>query len=179
MIGIPYFCRLFGYEYAIDIPEARRLELPPTADDGIGFRRGDTGDIPALAALQDLAQRTADVAMPHPTARWRWLLQHESSSTWVAERDGVIVASARIRAGDDVLVAEAAAADARAADQLLRSLVSKHGNELTIIHRPGTATGEAWECRLADPKPGAEQYYVRLFGRHYRMPVTETGVGPV
>ena len=212
MIGIPYFYRLFGYEYAIDMPAARKLADPPVA--GHGFRRAAADDIPVLTALQDAAQRTADVAMPHPAARWRWLLQHESSSTWVVERDGVVVASARVRAADDdVLVAEAAAVDARAADQLLSCLVDSFGEEMAIVHRPGTVTGSAWEDRLAGPRPQAEQYYVRLpapellldllrplmyqrlvaagvdrvgkdvvistFGRHYRMPVTATGLGPV
>ncbi len=34
MIGIPYFYRLFGYEYAIDIPSAHPLAVPPAASAG-------------------------------------------------------------------------------------------------------------------------------------------------
>ena len=116
MIGIPYFYRLFGYEYAIDIPRARALrESPPGAvarEPGSVLREATTADIPALVALQEAAQAPYDVAMPHPAERWRWLLAHEGSTTRVLERDGVVVASARTGPPDDgLLVAEAAAVD--------------------------------------------------------------------
>ena len=163
MIGIPYFYRLFGYEYAIDMPPARQLvDVPAVVDSPFALRRARPDDIPALAALQDTAQRRADVAMPHPPARWRWLLEHEASSTWLLERDGLPVASARTRAPDDgVLVAEATAVDERGADELLLALVRECGPDLTIVDRPGT-TSSAWSARLAPADGEARQYYVRL-----------------
>lgn len=217
MIGIAYFYRLFGYEYAIDIPRARQLADPPDdvrSDLAATLRRAEPRDIPALTALQDGVQRAVDVAMPHPPARWRWLLQHDASTTWVLERDGAVVASARTRPpGDGVLVAEAAAVDGPDSDELLRALIREHGPALTIVHRPGTTTAEAWGARLGPAETAAEQYYLRLpapehvldalrpvlhrrlvdagvdrvgqdvvlstFGRHYRMPVTADGLGPV
>lgn len=217
MIGIPYFYRLFGYEYAIDIPQAHPL-AEPMADVGgdlaATLRRAELRDIPALTALQDDAQCVADVAMPHPPARWRWLLQHDASTTWVLERDGCAVASARTGPPEDsVLVAEAAAFTAADADELLRALLREQAAGLRIVHRPGTTTGEAWGARLAAAPTQAQQYYLRLpapervldalrpvlhrrladagidrvgkdvvlstFGRHYRMPVTADGLGPV
>lgn len=161
MIGIPYFYRLFGYEYAIDIPRARDLVDPPPAD-AAGRRRATPADLPALAALQDAAQRTYDVAVPHPAARQRWLLEHATSVTWVVERDGVVVASARTGLGcERVLVAEAAAVDDDAADRLLAALVAEHPS-LRVVHRPGTVTGDRWDARLGEASPLAEQYYVRI-----------------
>ncbi|ADG76481.1 conserved hypothetical protein [Cellulomonas flavigena DSM 20109] len=67
MIGIPYFYRLFGYEYAIDIPRARALrEAAPPAGGATEHPSRDTGrqvlrdattaDVPALVALQDTAR---------------------------------------------------------------------------------------------------------------------------
>lgn len=206
MIGIPYFYRLFGYEYAIDIPRARALrELPPPepgeATTGSVLREATTADLPALVALQDAAQAEYDVAMPHPAERWRWLLAHEASTTRVLERDGVVVASARTGVPDDgLLVAEAAAADMAAADELLVALRGL-GEPLTIVHRPLTVPGRAWAERLEPAGSDATQYYARLerpelvldalrpvltarlraaglgrdvvistFGRHYRLP---------
>jgi hypothetical protein len=161
MIGIPYFYRLFGYEYAVDIPPARPLAEPPDVNTTV-LRRAELADIPVLVALQEAAQRAADVAMPHPVARWRWLLQHEASSTWLLERDGVAVASARARAPDDgVLVAETTAVDRQAADDLLSGLVREHGADLTIVDRPGT-TSDAWSARLGPAEDEAKQYYLRL-----------------
>ncbi|HEY3548370.1 MAG TPA: GNAT family N-acetyltransferase [Propionicimonas sp.] len=214
MIGIPYFYRLFGYEYAIDIPRARELTGPAVDPTGPRLRRATAADVPALAAQQEAAQRTADVAMPHPAARWRWLLEHDASTTWVVERDDEVVASARTGPPDDgVLVAEAAAVDPAAADLLLAALIGELGPQLTVVHRPGTVVGATWEQRLGPAGTDAQQYYVRLprpevaldllrpvlsarlaasgldrvgrdvvistFGRHYRLPVTDAGLGPV
>src|SRR3954452_12449635 len=54
MIGIPYFYRLFGYEYAIDIPPARPMrDLPGPVP---GLRRAAPADLTGLAALQEAAQ---------------------------------------------------------------------------------------------------------------------------
>jgi GNAT superfamily N-acetyltransferase len=166
MIGIPYFYRRFGYEYAVDIPRARELAEPPTVvgrEPSPILRRAEPRDIPALTALQDAAQRAADVAMPHPLARWRWLLQHEASTTWVLERDGAVAASARTGPPDGgVLVAEAAGVDVPAADDLLQALIREHGADLQIVDRPGTMTGAAWAARLGATATGAQQYYLRL-----------------
>lgn len=215
MIGIPYFYRLFGYEYAIDIPPARTLTSPPGP--GGPVRRATPADLPALADLQAQAQAGFDVAMPHPASRRRWLLEHDTSTTWVLERDGAVVGTARTgEPGDDVLVAEAAAADDDAADRLLAGLVAElPGSTLQVVHRAGTVTGDRWDQRLGARSDLAEQYYVRLerpelvlgalrpvlaarlasaatasgthrdavvvstFGRHYRMPVVDGGLGPV
>ncbi|CAM5787110.1 GNAT family N-acetyltransferase [Cellulomonas persica] len=210
MIGIPYFYRLFGYEYAVDIPRARALREPPQpgsarreASTGSVLREATTADIPALVALQDAAQAPYDVAMPHPADRWRCLLAHEASTTRVLERDGVVVASARTGVPDDgLLVAEAAATDPTAADDLLDALRGL-GEPLTIVHRPLTVPGRAWSGLLEPAGADATQYYVRLerpelvldalrpvltarlraaglgrdvvistFGRHYRLPWT-------
>jgi predicted N-acetyltransferase YhbS len=165
MIGIPYFYRLFGYEYAIDIPRARALResLPPgDAPAGPALREATTADIPALVALQEAAQAPYDVAMPHPQERWRWLLAHEGSTTSVLERDGVVVASARTGLPDEgLLVAEAAAADPVAAHDLLDAL-RRMGEPLTIVHRPLTTPGRAWADLLEPAGTGATQYYARI-----------------
>lgn len=175
MIGIPYFYRLFGYEYAIDIPKARALrDVPTAASDGSDapagrtvptgavLRTATTADVPALVALQDAAQAPYDVAVPHPEKRWRWLLAHEGSTTRVLERDGEVVASARTGPPDDgMLVAEAAAVDAAAAHDLLDALRGL-GEPLTIVHRPLTVPGRAWADLLEPGGADATQYYVRL-----------------
>ncbi|MDT0164542.1 GNAT family N-acetyltransferase [Actinotalea sp. AC32] len=163
MIGIPYFYRLFGYEYAIDIPRARAVTSTPDPAPGV-LRRATHDDVPALAVLQDHAQGGFDVAMPHSPPRRRWLLEHDTSTTWVLERDGAPVATARAgEPDDDVLVAEAAATDDDAADLLLAGLAAEHaGSTLHVVHRAGTVTGNRWEGRLAAPSDLAEQYYVRV-----------------
>ena len=117
MLGIPYFYRLFGYEYAMDLPRARKVDTTGLAPGG-ALRPAEARDVPALAALQARAQAGYDVAMPHPPARWRWLLAQEASTTLVLERAGAgalldrlrpvladrLAASGLDRSGKDVLV---------------------------------------------------------------------------
>ncbi|WP_109505393.1 GNAT family N-acetyltransferase [Nocardioides speluncae] len=164
MIGIPYFYRLFGYEYAVDIQQARSVARPaePASQP---LRAAVPEDLPALAALQDSVQARVDLAMPHSAACWRWLLQHDASSLHLVERDGVVAAAGRVRRDDEeLLLAEAAAVDAAAAVDLLGGvgdLAPDRG--LRVVHRPGTVTGAAWADLIDDePRPQAEQYYVRI-----------------
>ncbi|NIH67813.1 GNAT family N-acetyltransferase [Modestobacter marinus] len=162
MIGIPYFYRLFGYEYAIDVPPARPLAGAPAPVPGL--RPATPADLPALARLQEAAQAGADVAMPHPAARLRWLLAHEASTTWVLERDGAVVASARVpEPDDDVLLAEPAAVDDAAAGRLLAGVAAlAAGRLIRVTDRPGSLPGRTWAGRLGAGSDLAEQYYVRV-----------------
>jgi|GEM_PF-1498234 len=185
MIGIPYFYRLFGYEYAIDIAPAR--EVPHDAAErlaagaaragevgaGAGqggpvvplLREATTADLPALARLQEAAQAGFDVAVPHPAARWRALLGQSASALRVLERDGAVVASARVRPGDGLLAAEPAAVDEAAARDLLAALAGEavaSGEPLSVVHRAGTVTGRGWDALLEPADDAAEQYYLRI-----------------
>jgi hypothetical protein len=172
MVGIPYFYRLFGYEYAIDIPPALAVPDPPrgTGERSSGgawgrLRPAEPGDLPALTALQDVAQAGFDVRMPHSPPRRRWLLDRDGTTTWVLERAGAPVATARTpRSDDELLVAEAAAVDAAAAEELLRQMAAVSPEApLRIVQRTGTVTGDAWQAlTAADPERLAEQYYVRI-----------------
>ncbi|MCZ2838711.1 GNAT family N-acetyltransferase [Modestobacter sp. VKM Ac-2985] len=162
MIGIPYFYRLFGYEYAIDVPPARPVHTLPAP--AAGLRPATPADLPALARLQDAAQAGADVAMPHPAARLRWLVAHEASTTWVLDRDGAVVASARVpEPDDDVLVAEPTAVDDAAAAGLLAGVTAlAAGRPVRVTDRPASLPGRAWADRLGAGSDLAEQYYVRV-----------------
>ncbi|MFI8930902.1 GNAT family N-acetyltransferase [Streptomyces sp. NPDC053474] len=165
MIGIPYFYRLFGYEYAIDMPQTLAVRTPPPGAGAPALRAAGPADIPAMAALQDAAQERFDVAMPHSAACWRWLLEHEASALWVLERAGAVVATGRTTPPDGgVLLAEAAARDEEAARELLRGVAAlAPEGRVRVVDRPGTVTSAAWRDFLEHkPREQAEQYYVRV-----------------
>ncbi|MFE6056012.1 GNAT family N-acetyltransferase [Kitasatospora sp. NPDC056446] len=166
MIGIPYFYRQFGYEYAIDIPVSRPLRGTPPDSGTSVLRTATAADLPALTALQDTAQRGFDVAMPHSAACWRWLLAHEASTLRVVERAGAVVAAGRNTPVDDGVfhLAEAAAADEQAALDLLAGVAaSAPGAKLRVVHRPGTLPADAWHDLVEHaPRGEAQQYYVRV-----------------
>ena len=164
MIGIPYFYRLFGYEYAIDIPAAREVAHVPPREDSPALRAARPADIAAITSLQAAAQSRFDVVMPHSPARRRWLLAHEASRTWVLDRGDTVVATGRTTPPDDgVLLAEAAAFDEPAALDLLRGVVAlAAGEPVSVVDRPGTVTAAGWRHLLGDPGDLAEQYYLRI-----------------
>ncbi|MFK5633321.1 GNAT family N-acetyltransferase [Ornithinimicrobium sp. LYQ103] len=175
MIGIPYFYRLFGYSYAVDIPAHRPLVEPPGEEAlaGHAVRPATTADLPDVRRLQEHAQQAADLRMPHSPPRWQWLLDRHGSTTWVVERTGPggtaeVVATGRTTPPeDDVVLAELAATDRPAAlamvaraHRLATSVVD--ASPLVVWDRRGTVAGEVVD-ELCGPAPRqAEQYYVRV-----------------
>ncbi|TDE33144.1 GNAT family N-acetyltransferase [Nonomuraea mesophila] len=165
VIGIPYFYRLFGYVYAIDIPPALTVHTPPPGEAASGLRAARPADIPAMTSLQEAAQNRFDVAMPHSPARWRWLLVHAASNLWVLDRADTVIATARTTPpGHEALLTEATALDEAAARDLLRGVAALASNgQVRVVHRSGTVTAAAWQEFLDhEPRKQADQYYVRI-----------------
>lgn len=175
MIGIPYFYRLFGYTYAIDIPARRPLSEPPGREalEGHAVRPATTADLPEVRRLQAHAQQAADLRMPHSPPRWQWLLDRHGSTTWVVERTAAggrtrVLATGRTTPPqDEPVLAELAATDYAAVLAMVAhahrlSVAVDDPSPLVIWDRPGTVTGEVVDA-LCGPAPlQAEQYYVRV-----------------
>jgi predicted N-acetyltransferase YhbS len=161
MIGIPYFYRRFGYEYVQPMPTWRPLaEVPPPAAD-LTVRRATSADVPDLQRLQDRAQAHADLRMPHTPACWGWLLAHEASEAWVADRSGRPVGMMRtLPPAEGAAAAEMAAEDASVADALLGHAARRVNEPLLVQHRGGLPA--AVTARLAPPDEPAEWYYARV-----------------
>jgi predicted N-acetyltransferase YhbS len=165
MIGIPYFYRQFGYQYAIVLPQSRAVRAAPSPDGEHLVRAAGAADIPAMAELQDGAQRAYDLRMPHSPACWRWLVARDGSTQLLVERAGVPVATARLTSPDDdeVVLGEIAAADQAAARALLGHAVSKVGGDvLRVMERGGSPGGGALEAYLAPAPRQAARYYARV-----------------
>jgi predicted N-acetyltransferase YhbS len=163
MIGIPYFYRQFGYEYAVAIPPAPTLTGIPDAP-GSGILRAPTAaDLPALTRLQDAVQAHADVAVPHSAPRWRWLLARDGATLWVVERDGGVVATGRpADPADGLLLAEAAAADPAAAADLVAGIARTAGTDGLAVQRRRGHVDDVCAPWYGEDVDRADQYYVRL-----------------
>jgi predicted N-acetyltransferase YhbS len=165
LIGIPYFYRRFGYQYAIPLPPTRRVLGVPPPCDGYAVRPAGPSDLAAMAALQDAVQQAYDVRMPHSPACWRWLVARQGSGQLLVERDGIPVATARITPPDEdeVMLGDVAATEPAAAHALVQySQKLCGGREFAVKERPGSLAGEALEPFLAPRSPQAEAYYVRV-----------------
>lgn len=164
MIGIPYFYRQFGYNYAIPMHRWRRVATMPGPVDGITVRAATAADIPAMARLQRAAQRTADLRMPHSPACWRWLVDRDGSDQLVAERDGQIVGTCRaLPPAEGAVLGELAAGEPAAALALVAHRLAG-ADDPTVQERPGTIAGDAVEPLLAPPGDGQQRewYYARV-----------------
>jgi predicted N-acetyltransferase YhbS len=164
MVGIPYFYRLFGYQYAIGMPHTRQVVTAPPTQDGYVVRPAGASDIATMASLQDAEQSRYDLRMAHSPACWRWLCARDGSSQLLVERSGIPVATARITPPEeDILIGEVAAAEPDAALALVTYAQNLYGDrELAVKERPGSVAGDALDPFLAPSPPDAEAYYVRV-----------------
>jgi hypothetical protein len=122
-------------------------------------RPAGVADIPAMARLQDAAQREYDLRMPHSAACWRWLVARTGSSQVVVERAGRTVGTGRVTPPDEgVVLGEVAAAEPPAVAALLAYAAGLAGaGDLTVQER-----GAALDARLAQRPSAASMYYARV-----------------
>lgn len=161
MVGIPYFYRRFGYEYVQPMPAWRPLAEPLAPVEDITVRRATSADVPHLQRLQDRAQAYADLRMPHSEACWGWLLTHEATEVWVAERDGRPAGMVRtLPPAEGAAAAELATEDEQVALALLGHAAVRVQEPLLVQHRGGLPAEVT--ARLAPPNEPAEWYYARV-----------------
>jgi predicted N-acetyltransferase YhbS len=159
MIGIPYFYRQFGYEYAIPMaPWHPVVRVPPPVSD-ITLRRAMLTDIPAMQTLQE--RIPADVRMGHTPSCWRWLVQRSGSEQWLAERQGEVVGVARLLPpAEGAVLAELATADDDAALALVGLAAGRVDERLVVQRRAGTPA--ALDAVLGEPTEQPDWYYGRV-----------------
>jgi len=159
MIGIPYFYRQFGYQYAIDVPRTRAVRAVPPAPPGYAVRPAGTADIPAMTVLQDAVQRGYDLRMPHSAACWRWLVARTGSSQLVVQRAGQVVGTGRVSLpGDGAVLGEVAAADPQAVAALLAHAAELAGTGALSVQERGPALA----AHLGPRPTAADLYYARV-----------------
>jgi predicted N-acetyltransferase YhbS len=165
MIGIPYFYRRFGYQYVVPLPPARPLRTVPPSSAEYRVRPAGADDITAMAALQDEAQRSYDLRMPHSPACWRWLVARDGSRQLVVERAGSAVAVGRITPPEEAgtVLGEVAASEPAAARALVAHAATlAPAGGLSVMERPGSPAGDELEPLLAPPPRQAARYYLRV-----------------
>jgi hypothetical protein len=165
MIGIPYFYRRFGYEYAMPIPRLRVVETAIESAGAHTARQADKSDLSVLAALNDSTQSAASIAMNHSDACWSWMVDREASDIWVAESGGEVAASARaVIRSDGVILAEIAGSDS-GVDTLFAHARTVSTGAVQTVERPNTLVASNVErhCQpLEGPAGQYDWYYARV-----------------
>lgn len=159
MVGIPYFYRRFGYEYAVPTPRTIDLTGRTGAETDLSFREATADDLDAIAALQDHMAASAVVVAEHAPLLWSWYLESPVYRVVLAEREGAPVGMMRIYDDDgDPLVFDLAAAD-RATFLALAAAAAGPEGAATVALRPGL---EAFASGLGETDHDGYAYYVRV-----------------
>lgn len=164
IVGITYFYRRFGYEYAIPVASWRSIEEPPVVVPGIEVRTATPDDVQDLQRLRQASSWPATVSL----SMSNWLLESVVVSpvydTFIAEREGAAVGSARLyQDGDKPFVMDLSATERPVAEALLAGIGERcSGQAVTMLDRPGITklldgigvvgdpTGESYYSRSAD-----------------------------
>lgn len=113
IMGIPYFYRLFGYEYALEdfragflYPNIHREKLAAIPD--LEIRRAVESDAPLLAKMYAETAAQADIAQTMAESGWVWAartreLRANNLEDWVAVENGQPIAYARLHLYGNIL----------------------------------------------------------------------------
>lgn len=154
MVGIPYFYRQFGYEYAMPMPPWRSLVAVPPTMDGVVVRPAELDDIPTLQMLQDRAQASAHVRMGHRRQCWRWLIERGGPTLWVAENNDGVVGMSRT---DGEAIGELTAKTDAVLLTLVAHAAERSGPELSVQQRHSVGSVLDPYVQTADEEP--DWYY--------------------
>lgn len=113
VVGIPYFYRTLGYEYALPVRSLRILkpDTPVAVPAGWQVTRADREDLDLVLGLQDQARKAAAVAFAHSPQLWEFILSSPVYRTVLA-KNGTTRAMGRVYLDDDTpILTDVVAAD--------------------------------------------------------------------
>ncbi len=165
IVGIPFFYRLFGYEYAV--PDQSLFLVEATTDVGtVGDLRVEDVDLDRVDSYQEVQRmlaRGADVAVAHSDQIVRWLVA--SPNYQLALVMGPSGASGAYRLYDDdgfALLYDVAAADPETLAAILVEVRSKYpAQPITLVGREATPL-DAVLGKVGREIKTTDAYYVKV-----------------
>ena len=166
MVGITYFYRKLGYEYALPVAPWQTVladQVPPMPE-GWSVRRAADVDRAVILDLQQPVRQAADFSVSFSPLMWSFLLRSPVYTTLLAEKDGEVEACGRIYLDDeDPFVMDLAGASREALLAILAAVGSRNpGRDVTVLTRPQAdpnlddlgsleQAGEAYYARIGEP----------------------------
>ncbi len=162
IIGITYFYRRLGYEYAIPVGtwhSVAATSVPPMPD-GWTVREASADDHETVAATQEKAFGKANVAIGFDRRLAGWVLRSPVYTTLIAE-SGDGMASARIYMDDgEPYVLDLAATSRDGVTAVLAAVGERAPGQNVTIH--GRPVALPLLDGLADMSPAGDAYYARI-----------------
>lgn len=172
IMGIPYFYRLFGYEYALEdyragflYPAAHLARLADLPDLEVRLIR--ESDAPALAKMYAETAAQADIALTLPEAGWAWAarvrrLAANQIEDWAAFDRGRLLGSARIFHKDQTGTIFRFSGSLPAQQALLKQALTLPGLEKLGVGADPQGPLGRWVASLEPGRRTAYANYVRI-----------------
>ena len=163
IVGITYFYRRLGYEYALPIADRRTIEadeFPPTPT-GWAVRTATPQDIDTLMRVQAGLQRAVDISVGFTPELWGYVLRSPVYRTVIAERDGTAQACGRLYLDDnDPYVLDLAGSSRAGVAAVLAALADAQPKRtLTLLDRVAT---RPYVAELGTTERSSDAYYARI-----------------
>ena len=163
IVGITYFYRRLGYEYALRVSDWRTVapdRLPPSPE-GWVVRDAAADDIDLLTELQTPVRNAAGISIHFAVPLARYVVRSPVYQTVIASRGGAPEATGRLYVyGDEAYVMDLAATDRAGVSAVLAEMGRRlPGRPLSILERPGIVSHVA---HLGDSEPSGDAYYARI-----------------
>mgnify|MGYP001156146765 FL=1 len=171
-MGIPYFYRLFGYEYALEdfragflYPETHREKLAAIPD--LEVRRTVESDAPLLAKMYAETAAQADIAMSMAESGWAWAartreLHANNLEDWVAIENGQPIAYARLHLSRNNLTAFRLTGELAGQQALIKKALDWPGLEKLGIGTVRNSSLHFWVLELEPGRRPSYGNYVRI-----------------
>lgn len=161
IVGITYFYRRFGYEYALPVDGMHLFSAgeAPDMPTGWSVRPADADDIAAIAAAQESLARAADVSLTTNEFMWDIYRRSPSYEVVIARGPGGYGFGRVYSWEDDRYLTDVVAHSSAGAAALVNAASESGGHELSVMSRPGA---RPYLDELAPWTPSHDAYYVRV-----------------
>jgi predicted N-acetyltransferase YhbS len=161
IVGITYFYRRFGYEYAIPVDGMHLFaaDTAPPRPEGWSVRAAEHGEIETIARSQESFARVADVSIT--ATKWVWDMYRRSPNYEVVVAEGPREqAFGRIYAWDeDRYLTDIVAQSVAGAAALISAAADDGQWDVSVLSRPGA---RRYLEELAPWTPSHDAYYLRV-----------------
>ena len=162
IVGITYFYRRLGYEYALSVNDWRTIapDQIPRPPDGWSIRDATIADIDLLAEVQSPTRAEAAISVHFADSLAGLVLRSPVYQTLIAAHNGTPMATGRLYVDDEPYVMDLAAANRDGVSALLAECARRIPDRpLVILERPGIKSHLAG---FGTSEPSGDAYYARI-----------------